>query len=152
MQETKEYVLGFMLDHELKRVALIRKNPRREDQKWQTGLLNGIGGGVEPGEFSGNAMEREFYEETGSATLAHDWQYFCSMVGEKNGQWSVYVFTRRGDVDGLQSVTDEKVEVVNVSDISLTREDMIENVPWLIGMAIDKLRDGRPHYARVIYP
>jgi len=32
------------------------------------------------------------------------------------------------------------------------REDMIENLPWLIGLAIDHLQDGRPTFVLVGYP
>lgn len=43
------------------------------------------------------------------------------------------------------------VEIVDLKDIHILRSDMIENLPWLIGMAMDSITDGRPKFATVSY-
>lgn len=49
-------------------------------------------------------------------------------------------------------MTDEKIEIVEVKGINPLRNDMFENLPWLIAMAIDVLTDSKPVYAKVEYP
>jgi 8-oxo-dGTP diphosphatase len=56
----QKYVLGFAFDKS-DNVILVRK----QKPKWQKGLLNGVGGKIEIGETSSDAMFREFREETG---------------------------------------------------------------------------------------
>src|SRR5271167_3288640 len=70
----KEYVVGFLIDPTLSKVVLIRKvNP-----EWQRGLLNGVGGKVEPGEDATTAMHREFEEEAGVAGL--EWKHYLTLL------------------------------------------------------------------------
>ena len=56
----KEYVLGFLFSADLERVVLVEKSK----PAWQRGLLNGVGGAIEPGESPAGSMDREFHEET----------------------------------------------------------------------------------------
>ena len=51
------YVAGFMFDSSYENVLLIRKTK----PKWQEGLLNGVGGKIEPGEKELDAMKRESF-------------------------------------------------------------------------------------------
>jgi len=60
----QHYSLGFMFNKTKDQVVLIRRI--RAD--WQQGMLNGVGGKIEPGENSHDSMVREFTEETGVAT------------------------------------------------------------------------------------
>lgn len=122
-------------------VALIRKNK----PKWQAGLLNGIGGKIEDFDATpSDAMRREFYEEAG---IVADWLPYASMLGP---DWVVECFATHGDLSKLVSVTDEEIEVRETA--TLDRKETIENLPWLIAMAIDHLEDGRPQYAAITYP
>jgi len=141
--ETK-YVAGFMLSHDLKRVALIRKNR----PVWQAGKLNGIGGHVESGETDIQAMVREFEEETGLKTDEELWFKYARL--SDNGAFAVSFFVTQGSLQCLESKTDEKVEVVNVSE--LHEIEAIENIPWLVHLAIDNITDGRPAFCEVTYP
>lgn len=122
-----DYVAGFCFSECEERVALIRKlNPR-----WQRGLLNGIGGKVEPGESPHEAMVREFEEETG--TRIEGWRPFCTATTEED---RLHFFTARGDLDTLRSAEAEEVVTVAVDDVSSL--DIVPNLRWLIPLALDK--------------
>lgn len=114
----KNYVLGFAFD---KRgaVALICK--ARPD--WQAGKWNGIGGHVESGETSFDAMEREFYEETTMRIAADAWRY-CGQL-KKTGAYHCAVFTTNVMDLRVQTNTDEAVKVFTRQEQALfldTRE------------------------------
>jgi 8-oxo-dGTP diphosphatase len=143
-QNTTEYVAGFMFSYDLKTVALIKKNR----PSWQAGKLNGIGGHVEPCESPVQAMVREFEEETGLKTDEELWFKYARI--SENGAFAVSFFVTQGFLGPLQSKTDEEVVVVKVSDLNAV--DAIENIPWLVHLAIDNITDGRPEFCEVTYP
>ena len=68
-------MVGFLFRNSGTEVALVRKLK----PEWQRGLLNGIGGKIEPGEDSREAMVREFEEETGARVDA--WRSFAWLRG-----------------------------------------------------------------------
>ena len=77
------YVVGFLFTQKMignipykKYVLLIRKNR----PVWQKGWLNGVGGGINPGETPAAAMDREFTEEAGLAQLP--WSPVAIVSGE----------------------------------------------------------------------
>jgi len=135
------YVVGFLFSGDLKRVALVKKN--RPD--WQSGLLNGIGGKVENGESSVDAITREFNEEAG--LLITQWKHFANMSGD--GQFAIDVFATAGDVDSVSTQTDEPIGVFSISDIQQLQT--VDNIPWLVLLAVDVLQDVRPDFVRVSY-
>jgi ADP-ribose pyrophosphatase YjhB (NUDIX family) len=142
-----DYVLGFMFNDELSKVALIRET----EPDWQRGRLNGVVGSIE--DFDGEmhiAMVREFKEETGFETKTSDWKCFLSM-SDQDYNWSVYCFATKGDLSQLVSMEEEKIEIVNISDLTLVRKDLVENLTWIVGAAIDHLFDGRPAFIEVTY-
>jgi hypothetical protein len=61
-------------------------------------------------------------------------------------------FATCGDTFLLESPEDEKIERVMLSNIDILRGDVIENLPWLISLAIDHLNDGRPKFVTAVYP
>lgn len=145
------YVVGFMFSHDRQRVALIRK----QKPVWQHGKLNGIGGKVDSPEDALQAMRREFQEETGYHTGFTQWAHFSEMSGNNDGgegRFRVDFFTTVGHIDELGSPEIEKVELIQIREVYPLRPDMIENLPWLIGVALDYLHDGRPNYATANYP
>jgi 8-oxo-dGTP diphosphatase len=107
-------------------VALIRKNR----PEWQAGLLNGIGGKVNDGEGWNDAMTREFFEETD--VVIKDWKDYCELIGP---DFQVLVYKAEGEME-LTSKTDEHVQWYRLSYLS--EENMIENLTWLIPMALSK--------------
>lgn len=142
----KTYVAGFLFDFSLERVALIRKLK----PEWQAGLLNGIGGKIEEGETAMDAMVREFKEETGS--YVSEWRHYLSMQAAREQGWSVEFFCAIGDLNDLRSIEAEQIEIVALDEIHPLRHDMIENLPWLIPLALDSLMDGRPAFTTCNYP
>lgn len=136
------YVVGFLFSNCLTRVALITKNR----PAWQAGCLNGIGGKVEPGETPLAAMSREFHEEAG--VLLHDWRHFASM--SEPGRFALEMFATVGDVDAVRTHTDEPVTVLTVMEA--LQQPTVENLPWLLLLAVDHLQDGRPGFVNIQYP
>ena len=144
------YVVGLLFNESLTWVLLIRKNK----PAWQAGKLNGVGGKVEDGETPAQAMEREFMEEAG--TIVPDgWQHYMTMRGANpdGGHFVVDFFAARfeGDLGAIRSQEAEKLEVVGLADIHLMRSDMVENLAWSVGLALDVLQDQRPSFATVQY-
>jgi 8-oxo-dGTP diphosphatase len=135
------YVVGFMFNAAHTQVALIRKTK----PAWQASKLNGIGGKIEPNEDSEDAMRREFHEETGR--MHYGWTSFHSMSAPT---WRVDCFFCEGNLNALTSPTEERVEIWNIHDLSETAT--LENIPWLVRLALDSLEDGRPSFSRSYYP
>lgn len=126
----KKYVVGFLFNDDMNKVALIHKN--RPD--WQIGKLNGIGGHVEEGEPPHSTMVREFMEETG--VKINNWEYFCHLCGI-NGDYVVDFFYAISDkIYDVNSVTDEKVEIFDIKE--LNNIPVIDNLKWLIPMCLDQ--------------
>lgn len=123
----QEYVLGFLFNSDATKVKLIRKNK----PEWQAGRLNGIGGKIEAGESSQDAMIREFLEEAGVATSG--WTLFCMMGGTS---WNCWVFSLFSDnyFNSTESMTSELLEDLEITDL-LDRQDCISNLHWLIPLA-----------------
>ena len=143
------YVAGFMFSHDRTRVSLIRKTK----PAWQAGLLNGIGGKIEPGEKPLAAMVREFEEETGYSTTPEQWAHYHTMSGtnDDGSSFSVDFFATVGDTHRLKTMEAEKVEVGFTEAMHPLRRDTIENLCWLIALAIDHLQDGRPAFVTANY-
>jgi len=128
----KEYVCGFYFSEDLTQVALIHK--LRPD--WQRGRLNGIGGHVRLGEPHQAAMLREFAEETGCTV--ESWACFCDHSWDTGAHVTFWVAA--GDVLAVGTETDEEVSIIQVSDVEAL--PTISNVPWLIAMALEYLKNG----------
>lgn len=105
-----EYVLGFCFAGPTPDLVVIRK---RETAPWNAGLLNGVGGSVEAGEFPEEAMAREFFEETGHRSLPDEWERFGAFVGlGHKGGHDTYVHLFRTYAPGqieVRTTTDEEV-------------------------------------------
>lgn len=121
------YVVGFKFDSQ-DRVALIKKNR----PKYQAGLLNGIGGKIEKGESSLEAMLREFEEEAGSYVTG--WKQFADIKIEDGSH--IYCFAVRSDKP-VHSVTDEDVLVYDYRVVPDNKT--MANLPWLVNMALYSL-------------
>ena len=127
-----QYCLGFLFCG--RKVVLVRKSR----PSWQAGLLNGLGGKVEPEELPAEAMRREFHEEAGKDVL--DWRHVCTMQG---AAFQVFVFTAcAASLADIKTMTDEAIEIVPHYTISLY--ETIRNVPWLLKMCQDESLVDKP--------
>lgn len=137
----REYVLGFCFMYYNAEVVLIRKNK----PEWQRGLLNGVGGKIEPGESPKEAMLREWREETGSDVT--DWHHYVTM--DFSGA-TVHVFKhhqpgRHAGYLNITSATDEQVGIYSVAE-ALASPIVIPNLKWLIPMALHDSQTHEPHW------
>jgi len=121
-----EYVAGFLFSPDEKQVLLIRKNR----PEWQKGMINGIGGHIEPEETSEEAMSREFLEETGLNILS--WYKGAQLYG--NG-WIVHFFYTCGFLGDAKSMTDEEVRIYEINQLP---DSIIPNLRYLIPICLDK--------------
>ena len=125
-----KYVAGFYLSEDSQKVVLLQK----ARPPWQAGRYNAVGGKVEQGETSSQAMIREFQEETGVEVTT--WEAFAELHGP---DWDCTFFRAWGDVDKCQTIeAEEPVKVFDVENVKLMSGDVaISNVPWLLGMALN---------------
>ena len=122
-----QYVLGFAFD-DVGRVALIHK----ARPAWQANQWNGIGGHIEEGESSRDAMEREFFEETGVRLDASLWTRFGRMHGQVGFEVDLYTIVHER-IRNVQTATDEEVKLFCMWQLP---QMMIDNVASLIHLSI----------------
>lgn len=129
MSAKQGYVVGFALDPAADMALLIRKNR----PAWQAGLLNGIGGHVEPGENNEQAMVREFQEETG--VLLGIWRPMLRM--EFPGAYIAFYRAHVRNLDrlGACTLTDEPVESHEITALLQPGAPIIPNLRWLLPLA-----------------
>lgn len=138
------YVVGFAFSENFESVALIRKNR----PEWQKGLLNGIGGQVDPYEGPHEAIVREVHEESG--VMIEDWRHYATLNGK---DFCVDMFACKTDqLPNMRSMTDEEIVITDTALIHVIKGDAVENLAWLVGLAIDSLHDGRPSFTMSQYP
>ena len=129
------YVVGFMLSADMSQVVLIQKNR----PAWQRGRLNGVGGKIDSTDSSSlSCMIREFEEETG--LVVKSWQLFCTLTGK---DFIVDFYYSVGDVEKVDTVTDEKVAIF---DICMLPPAVLPNIRWLIQMALSMKNGEKCHH------
>lgn len=134
-----EYVLGFAFDVSGAEpsVCLILKNK----PEWQAGLLNGVGGKIESGEYPDAAMHREFREETDVYVDPEAWVHFHTMRF-RNGA-VVHCFAAELPSEARpRTVTLEPV-LMHECDVHGRWNGMraaVPNLSWLIPMAYQELK------------
>lgn len=122
-----KYVVGFLFNPEKDKVILIQKNR----PNWQKGLYNGVGGHIEIGETPGQAMIREFHEETG--VLIMQWLEYALIKG---ADYEVYFFHASSKkYNKARKMTDESICIMGLYE--LKSNPIIFNLNWLIPMALD---------------
>lgn len=144
------YVCGFMFDPTGALVVLVRKNR----PAWQAGLLNGVGGKIEPQDASVHAAQaREFHEEAGVETQPADWEEFATLVGP-----DFVVHMLRTFSDDWHRVATQETEEVKWFPVNALRAGAyatVRNLAFLIPLALDKsgiqlpviFNDGQPDEA-----
>lgn len=135
------YTLGFLFNEDLDCILLMHKlRPF-----WQAGKLNGVGGHIEEGETPRECMAREFREEV-DCDIDIGWREYATI---SSPDFEVVCFAGRAEQLPTKARGDEQVFVYGLA--SLSNINAVENLLWLIPLAIDALTDGRPNYARVDY-
>ena len=131
------YCLGFVFSLERDQVLLLKK--ARPD--WQAGLFNGVGGKVEKGEYSQDAMVREFEEETGVSTDLDDWEFYVSM---QNDDWKVDCYFAFMPIEQMVEAcrnskdSDEPCKMFPIRSLQ-DCEVVLSNLKWLVPMALDEI-------------
>lgn len=135
------YALGFIFNASFTQVLLIQKNR----PAWQKGKYNGVGGHVEKNESYMEAIKREVLEET--SLISNNWTYTCSLDGN---DWHTRIFATQYNrkLDDAKTQTDEKVRWFHVNKLP---ENIISNLPWLIPLCIDKIKNKEIKNCRVSY-
>ena len=129
---TASYTCGFLF-HQVNnrnRVLLVRK----KHPDWQRGLMNGIGGRMEPGEDPAQCMMREFKEE--AAYLTNAWQCFAN---ERGRDYEVYFFRAwlpESYETPKQNDRGEELEWVETWPWPPVYP-VVGNLNWLVPLAID---------------
>ncbi len=127
-----QYVLAIGHLPDTSEVVVIRKNR----PAWQAGRLNFPGGKLELGETARQAVAREFGEETG-VWLPPEVYRPVALV-ERTGQFEMFVFAVTDPLlVQVSSLTDEQVLKLPVAELLVGSHPMIENLPWLFGLAHD---------------
>lgn len=124
----KEYVVGFLLNHDCRWLAMIEK----KRPAWQAGLLNGIGGKVEPDEFPADAMAREAKEETG---VEPAWTHYVTLRYPDALIHFFWASDQRAYGDA-KAMTDEKIRRVAVAEIAEADSRVVPNLRFLVPMAV----------------
>jgi 8-oxo-dGTP diphosphatase len=125
------YCLGFLFSEDREWVVLMKK----ARPQWQRGKFNGMGGHVDDGETPVEAMEREALEEAGVLGTTN-WEFFATMAGD---DWTVHcfrAFDTQASEEANNAGSDEPLSYVPVN--RLHEWETLPNVPWLIGMALDR--------------
>lgn len=136
--EMKEYVAGFLFSADRSVVALVCKNR----PGWQAGKWNAIGGKIEPTDDCPlHAMRREFCEETGVSVIG--WQSFAELGGDG---WRLHMYRAFAPMSVVRRVATVTDEVVAVWPLSELPSPMIDNVPWLMRMALSMDASGVDGY------
>jgi 8-oxo-dGTP diphosphatase len=130
------YVVGFLFNQDRNKVALIKKLK----PQWQRGLLNGVGGKIEAGETSKEAMIREFREETGVDTSDLDiWDKYAVIEFPKA---TLNVFRAFSDrVYDVKTVEKEEVSILYVADLPMVHDQLIYNIVQLVTKALEQEKD-----------
>ena len=139
----RSYVCGALFDEALERVLLIEKLK----PAWQAGRLNFPGGKIEPGESPLRAVVREMTEETAIYWAPERWEEFCVLSTPRS---VVHFFRATAPLEVLklahapigaeQPVT---LEVVSIMLHQGMNHRVLPNIPWLIQMALGKVRGER---------
>lgn len=127
------YSAGFLFSPSKTKLLLIRKNR----PAWMRGMLNGIGGHIEPGETPHDCMVRECQEETG--LIVPEWKHFVTL---RFPEAVINFFTAVSVIREAKDMTDERLYATDVSEGSIAPGlAVVPNLRWLIPMALHFDRD-----------
>ena len=135
----QRYVAGLAFLGKTQEVLLVRKRV----PLWQENLLNAVGGKIEDGETPGQAMAREFREETGVEVEEGRLSCFCV---ESRVDYEVHFFKASlttNEANLTHPINDVKEMLIWCHTYEVLRGSDLEdcncvgNLLWLIPMAMD---------------
>lgn len=132
------YTVTFIFCKELHRVLLIEKNK----PEWQKGFYNGIGGKYEKDESYIDCTIREVKEECGLELNPLDIKLFAIMCTIP--EWKVWCTTielTREEYYKYEQKEEELIYDCKIEDIHCCSKKILGNVPWLVGLALDTLKN-----------
>lgn len=123
-----DYVAGLLTDGF--DVSFVKK----QRPAWQKGKYNLIGGKVEPGETFGEAMVREFEEETG--VLVNSWSLFLTL--SFNG--GVVAFYRARvlnmTIRRVRQMEDEEIVLLTTEELLQNPKSFLPNLQWIVPLGM----------------
>lgn len=128
-----KYTVGFIFDETFEHVLLIHKTK----PSWQSGLVNGLGGKIEPGENMYECIVREIKEESDLETQKDKW-VFVGNMSSNTISLDILGYVYKGDLNNIKTVEDEVVEWFKTASLP---KNIISNLSWLIPITIDKLQN-----------
>lgn len=128
-----DYVSGYILSEDLKKVLLIRKDRPSE----QVGKLNAIGGKIEETDLSPLfALIREMKEEAGLETYNYQWKKLDTLKRTGDKTYKLHLFYTVSDTL-LYSASTQETEEVGIYEIGLLgKEDTMNTVEFSIKKAL----------------
>lgn len=139
----QKYVLGFVFSKDMESVLLMHKNR----PAWQNGLVNGLGGKVEEGEDTFDTVRREIQEESG-LDISNDKWIKSGKVYSDSFTMDVFGTIYDGEQSGAKALEDEPIEWFRVRELPT---NIVENIPWLIHITFDKLKNNNFEQFEVKY-
>lgn len=123
------YVLALLFTPDRQRVVLMR----RSRPEWQAGRVNALGGKLLPGESAAAAASREVLEEAGVQVPEREWR---ETVVWRDPVYRMHVLAAFHPAARMaRTAEDQEVFLAGVRDLP---EEAIENLRWLIPLALDK--------------
>lgn len=121
----KHYVVGFLFNEKDEVLLLKKIKPAWQFNKW-----NGVGGNIEPGETPGEAMRREFIEETRIGDYL-GWEHKATIIGIFG---TLFVFATRSSKKLFEKMParNDVEELFHWFPKNSLPSNMIYNLPWVV--------------------
>ena len=121
------YVLALLYSADLRHVVLMH----RTRPAWQAGRVNGLGGGLTPGESAAAAARREIREECGV-----DVEGWREVLVWEDAQYVMHVMSAVSEQAGdARTLEDQEVFL---ADANALPDNVIDNLRWLVPLALDR--------------
>lgn len=141
------YVLGIVLDYDMKHILLMEK----KRPSWQVGKFNGLGGKIEKNEIAIDAMIREFKEETGLDSAYFNWVHVGHVT--RPATFNLEGMSYRMDIFAMTMSLEDLREAENNSPtderlycIPLNRQVLqnigVDGLSWIVSAAAHSFYSG----------
>lgn len=124
------HVLGFAFVDGL---LLVKRAHKPEHLR---GYLNGLGGKIEPGETTVEAMVREFREESGALTKVEDWRLLGVMHCDGAHIALLHCTSEYIKVSQLRPSLEGDIYLVSPSELQRNL-NVVPNLRWLVPLCFD---------------